>query len=163
LLKNRPNAQVLIVGGDEVSYGRMPPGGKNWRETMLAEVPLDPARVHFLGKLPYARYRSVLQISSAHIYLTYPFVLSWSCVEALAAGCLVIGSSTPPVEEVIEDGVNGLLTDFHSPEEIARRTIEALAAGASAAARAHQAGRRRLTRPDRQDCKLQPLRLYRWS
>jgi glycosyltransferase involved in cell wall biosynthesis len=131
LLKKRPNAQVLIVGGDEVSYGRMPPGGKNWRETMLAEVPLDPARVHFLGKLPYARYRSVLQISSAHIYLTYPFVLSWSCVEALAAGCLVIGSSTPPVEEVIEDGVNGLLTDFHSPEEIARRTIEALAAGAS--------------------------------
>jgi glycosyltransferase involved in cell wall biosynthesis len=131
LLADRPNAQVLIVGGDEVSYGRMPAGGKTWRETMLAEVPLDAGRVHFLGKLPYARYRSVLQISSAHVYLTYPFVLSWSCMEAMAAGCLVIGSQTPPVEEVIEDGVNGLLTDFHSPDRIAESTAQALAAGAS--------------------------------
>jgi glycosyltransferase involved in cell wall biosynthesis len=131
LLEMRPNAQVLIVGGDEVSYGRMPAGGKTWRETMLEEVKLDGSRVHFLGKLAYARYLAVLQISSAHIYLTRPFVLSWSCVEAMAAGCLVIGSATPPVEEVIEDGVNGILTDFHSPEEIARKTADALAAGAS--------------------------------
>jgi glycosyltransferase involved in cell wall biosynthesis len=131
LLELRPDATVLVVGGDEVSYGRSAPGGKSWRETMLEEVPLDPKRVHFLGKLPYAQYRSVLQISSAHIYLTRPFVLSWSCIEAMAAGCLIIGSATPPVQEVIEDGVNGYLVDYHSPEAIARKTAEALSAGAA--------------------------------
>ena len=131
LLELRPNAQVLVVGGHEVSYGRSAPNGKSWREHMLEEVPLDPARVHFLGKLPYARYREVLQISSAHIYLTRPFVLSWSCIEAMSVGCLVVGSATPPVQEVIEDGVNGFLVDFHSPDAIARKTAEAVAAGAS--------------------------------
>jgi glycosyltransferase involved in cell wall biosynthesis len=131
LLELRPEATVLVVGGDEVSYGRPAPSGKTWRETMLEEVPLDPARVHFLGRLPYSRYRSVLQISSAHIYLTRPFVLSWSCIEAMAAGCLVVGSSTPPVQEVIEDGVNGFLVDYHAPDAIAARTAEVLAAGAS--------------------------------
>jgi hypothetical protein len=108
LLEMRPNARVLVVGGDEVSYGRRAAEGKSWREVMLAEVPLDLSRVHFLGKLPYDQYRSVLQISSAHIYLTRPFVLSWSCIEAMSIGCLVIGSKTPPVQEVIADGVNGL-------------------------------------------------------
>jgi glycosyltransferase involved in cell wall biosynthesis len=131
LLELRPKATVLVVGGDEVSYGRSAPDGKTWRETMLKEVPLDPARVHFVGKLPYARYRSVLQISSAHIYLTRPFVLSWSCIEAMAAGCLIVGSATQPVQEVIEDGVNGYLVDYHSPDDIARKTAEALAAGAA--------------------------------
>jgi glycosyltransferase involved in cell wall biosynthesis len=131
LLELRPNATVLVVGGDDVSYGRAPAEGKTWRETMLEEVPLDLGRVHFLGKLPYARYRSVLQVSSAHIYLTRPFVLSWSCIEAMAAGCLIVGSRTPPVEEVIEDGVNGFLVDFHSPDAIARKTAEVLDAGAA--------------------------------
>jgi glycosyltransferase involved in cell wall biosynthesis len=131
LLELRPNATVLVVGGDEVSYGRAPPDGKSWRETMLEEVPLDLSRVHFLGKLPYANYRSVLQISKAHIYLTRPFVLSWSCIEAMAAGCLIVGSRTPPVEEVIRDGVNGFLVDFHSPKEIAEKTAEVVEAGAS--------------------------------
>jgi glycosyltransferase involved in cell wall biosynthesis len=131
LLAMRPAATVLIVGGDEVSYGRPAPGGRSWRDIMLEEVPLDPARVHFLGKLPYRSYLKVLQISSAHIYLTRPFVLSWSCIEAMAVGCLVIGSATPPVQEVIEDGVNGFLVDFHSPSAIARRTAEILAAGAA--------------------------------
>ncbi len=129
LLEKRPNARVLVVGGDEVSYGRRAAEGKSWREVMLAEVPLDLSRVHFLGKLPYARYRSVLQISSAHIYLTRPFVLSWSCIEAMSTGCLVIGSRTPPVQEVIADGVNGYLVDFHSPDAIADKTAEVLAAG----------------------------------
>jgi glycosyltransferase involved in cell wall biosynthesis len=129
LLELRPAAQVLVVGGDEVSYGRPSQAGKSWREVMLEEVPLPPDRVRFLGKLPYDRYRSVLQISSAHIYLTRPFVLSWSCIEALSSGCLVIGSATPPVQEVIADGVNGYFVDFHSPQALAARVAEVLAAG----------------------------------
>ena len=81
------------------------PPFKSWREVMQAEVPLtDPARVHFVGSQPYAAFLDLLQVSSVHLYLTYPFVLSWSCVEALSAGCLVIGSDTPPVAEFIDHG-----------------------------------------------------------
>ncbi len=131
ILAARPNAQIVIVGGDEVSYGKSPPSGGTWRAAMNAEVPLDTpehaGRVHFLGRLPYNRYLSLLRISAAHVYLTVPFVLSWSCVEALATGCLVIGSDTPPVREVIDPGVNGLLVPFHDPAAIAATTIDALA------------------------------------
>jgi glycosyltransferase involved in cell wall biosynthesis len=120
LLRRRPNAHVLIVGGDDVSYGRRPPEGETYRQKYLAEVEdqIDRDRVHFLGKVPYQLYLSVLQISSAHIYLTYPFVLSWSMLEAMAAGCLVIGSATPPVEEVLRHNENGLLVDFFQTKEI---------------------------------------------
>ncbi len=131
LLKRRPNAQVVIVGGDGVSYGRSAPDGKTWREHILAEVSLDMDRVHIVGKLPYSRYLKLLQVSSLHIYLTVPFVLSWSCLEALSAGCLVLGSATPPVQEVIQDGVNGLLCDFFSPTDIAEQAASALGLGAA--------------------------------
>jgi len=127
LLAQRPNAQVVIVGGDEVSYGRNPPEAPNWREHMAREVSLDPERVHFTGKVPYAQYLALLQVSSLHIYLTVPFVLSWSCIEALSAGCLVLASGSAPVLEAIEDGVNGLLCDFHSPQDIADKAAAALA------------------------------------
>lgn len=129
ILRRRPKAQVLIVGGDEVSYGVPPPPGTTYREIMLKEVgsQLDARRVHWFRSLPYEDYLRVLQLSSAHVYLTYPFVLSWSCIEALAAGCLVIGSATPPVLEVIEDGVNGLTVDFFSPGQIAERVDEVFA------------------------------------
>ena len=130
LLAARPNAHVVIVGGDEVSYGRKPPEAPNWREHMAREITLDPARVHFTGKLPYAQYLALLQVSALHIYLTVPFVLSWSCLEAMSAGCLVLASSTAPVLEAIEDGVNGLLCDFHSPQDIAAKAAQALAARA---------------------------------
>ena len=133
LLAARPNAQVVIVGGDGVSYGAKPADGRTWRETMTAEVALDPARVHFIPRLSYDRYLALLRISSAHVYLTHPFVLSWSFMEAMAAGCLVVGSATAPVEEVLRHGVNGLLTDFHSPNEIAATIIDALAANTSLA------------------------------
>ncbi|MDA8124874.1 MAG: glycosyltransferase [Deltaproteobacteria bacterium] len=87
---------------------------------------IDPARTHFLGRVPYDTYRTVLQVSAAHVYLTYPFVLSWSMLEAMASGCLVIGSRTAPVEEVLRDGENGLLVDFFDKEAIADRVIEAV-------------------------------------
>ena len=126
--RRHPDAEIVIVGGDEVSYGSKPSDERypTWREAMSAEVRLDPARIHFTGRLPYGQFLSVLQISSAHIYLTYPFVLSWSCLEAMSCGALVIGSRTPPVEEVIADGENGMLTDFFNPGEIAARVDEAL-------------------------------------
>lgn len=127
ILDARPEAQVVIVGGDEVSYGSRPKAGGSWREVMLAEVGPFPDRVHFTGRIPYADYLSLLQVSSAHLYLTYPFVLSWSMLEAMAAGGMVVGSSTPPVEEVIRDGENGWLVPFFDTDAIARRVAEALA------------------------------------
>lgn len=129
VLEQRPNAQVLIVGGDDVSYGARLPDGRSHKQHMLDELGsrLDLTRVHFLGKVPYPLYLKILQISRAHVYLTYPFVLSWSMLEAMSAGCLVIGSRTAPVEEVIRDGENGLLVDFFDTDEIAERVVSALA------------------------------------
>ncbi len=126
ILRRRPRAHVLIVGGDEVSYGRRLPPGETWRQRMLAEVTIDPERVHFLGRIPYDQFVGVLHASSVHVYLTYPFVLSWSMLEAMSCGCLVIGSATPPVEEVIRDRENGLLVDFFSVGQIIDRVDEVL-------------------------------------
>lgn len=124
--QQHPHCHTLIVGGDDVSYGSKPKGSSNWREHLLKEVQVDPARTHFLGKLPYDAYRRVLQVSSAHVYLTYPFVLSWSMLEAMSIGCLVIGSRTAPVQEVIRNGENGLLVDFFDVGAMANRVVEAL-------------------------------------
>ena len=121
-----PRCHTIIVGGDDVSYGQKPSDAPNWREKMLREVKLDASRTHFMGKLPYDQYRKVLQVSAAHIYLTYPFVLSWSMLEAMASGCLVIGSRTGPVQEVITDGENGLLVDFFDTGAMADRLVEAI-------------------------------------
>jgi glycosyltransferase involved in cell wall biosynthesis len=114
VLAARPDAQVVIVGSDGVSYGTPPKDGKKWKDIFLDEVKdrLDLSRVHFVGKLPYDQLVDLIHVSRAHAYLTYPFVLSWSMVETLAAGTLVIGSNTAPVAEVIKDGVNGRLVDF---------------------------------------------------
>ena len=128
ILRRRPKAQVLIVGGNEVSYGSRLADGKTFREEMLKELDgsLDLSRVHFLGKVPYNAFVKILQISRVHVYLTYPFVLSWSMMEAMAAGCLIVGSRTQPVEELIQDCQNGLLVDFFTPADIADRVVEAL-------------------------------------
>ena len=129
VLRRRPSAQIVIVGGEDVSYGKPPASGGNWLATMQAEVPLDPRRVHVLGRVGYTEYLRILQVSAAHVYLTVPFVLSWSMLEAMSAGCVVIGSVTPPVQEVIQDGHDGWLVDFFSPAAIADRIVEALARG----------------------------------
>lgn len=129
VLRENPRAQVLIVGRDDKGYGAGPKGS-TWRQKLLDEVgaQLDPGRVHFLGHLPYPQFVQLLQVSSAHVYLTYPFVLSWSCLEAMSTGCHVIGSRTPPVEEFIADGVNGTLVDFFNPDELADAIAKTLAA-----------------------------------
>ena len=129
ILARRPKAHVLIVGGDETSYGPRPAkGAPTLRQQMLGELgdSLDASRVHFLGKVPYSAFIKILQVSMAHVYLTYPFVLSWSMLEALSTGCLVVGSRTQPVEEAIRDGDNGVLVDFFSPADIASKVIAAL-------------------------------------
>lgn len=126
--KRRPQAQIVVVGGDGVSYGAAAAPRSTYRQFMLEEVghQLDLERIHFLGQIEYDSYLKVLQLSSAHVYLTYPFVLSWSCIEAMAAGCLVIGSRTAPVQEVIQHGVNGLLVDFFKPQQLAETVDRAL-------------------------------------
>jgi glycosyltransferase involved in cell wall biosynthesis len=128
VLRRRPEAHCVIVGGDGVSYGGPPARAATWREQLLAELEgrLDLKRVHFVGNLTSRQYLTVLQISAVHVYLTYPFVLSWSLLEALATGCHVIGSRTPPVEEVIVDGQNGELVDFFDTDGLADRICAAL-------------------------------------
>ncbi len=121
--------QAVIVGGDDVSYGSRPEDATCWREKMLREVKLDPARTHFLGRITRAQYVKVLQISAAHVYLTYPFVLSWSLLEAMACGCAIVASDTAPVREVIRDGVNGRLVEFGDCNSIANAVHSAIDTG----------------------------------
>lgn len=129
VMEARPQAQVVIIGGDEVSYGARPTTGTSWKETFLAEVRdrIDLSRVHFTGKVPYATFVALMQVTRVHCYLTVPFVLSWSMLEAMSAGALVVGSRTAPVEELITDGVNGRLVDFFDIDDIADGVIDALA------------------------------------
>lgn len=129
VLAARPQAQVVIVGGNEVSYGSAPPDGTSWKERFLSEVKdrLDLSRVHFMGKVPYPVFVSIMQVSRVHAYLTYPFVLSWSMMESMGAEALVVGSDTAPLREVIEHGKNGLLVDFFDVAAWSRTLTETLA------------------------------------
>ena len=128
ILAERPNAEILVIGGDGTSYGALPPEGKTWRSIFFDEVAykIDLARVHFTGRLSHEKFLRALQISSAHVYLTYPFVLSWSLMEALSTGCVVIGSDTAPVREVVDNN-NGILVSFFDFDQLAERVIDALA------------------------------------
>lgn len=129
ILRERPKARVVIVGGDGVSYGASAPAGTTWKDTYLDEVKegLDMQRVHFVGRVPYTQLLALMQVSAAHVYLTYPFVLSWSMLEAMSCGALVVGSATAPVEEIIADGDNGVLFDFFDTRALAEKVVDALA------------------------------------
>lgn len=131
ILKERPNARVLIVGGDDVSYGAKPPKGQTWKQKYIDEVRDqitndDWDRVHFLGRIPYAKFLQLLQISSAHVYLTYPFVLSWSLIEAMSASAPIVASATDPVKEVIQHDKNGRLFDFFDQDALVAQVCDVL-------------------------------------
>lgn len=147
-----PDALFVVAGGDGVSYGRPPSDGRTWRDVMMAETGLDPARIVFLGSIPHAALLRLFQVSAAHVYLTYPFVLSWSVLEAMACGAVVIGSATPPVEEVIRDGENGLLAPFFDEGALADRIAEALGGGPHLAALRTQARRTIVERYNLERC-----------
>ncbi len=121
LQKRRKKCHVVVVGEDRVAYGRQLPSGKTYQKLMLSKFDFDLSRLHFTGRLPYQQYLQVLRVSSVHVYLTRPFVLSWSMLEAMSTGCLIIASATQPVQEVIQDGVNGILVDFFSPQDIVEK------------------------------------------
>jgi glycosyltransferase involved in cell wall biosynthesis len=121
LLKLRPNAKFLLVGGTGVSYGARPDpavyGERSWAQIFADEVMPkisieDRERIFFLGKVPYQQFIGMLQLSRVHVYLTYPFALSWSLMEAMSIGCAIVGSDTAPVREVIEHDRNGRLVNF---------------------------------------------------
>ena len=123
-----PEAHIVVVGGHEgTAYGKEPPTG-TWLDLSLAQIQgqYDTSKVHFTGNLAYAHFLHLLKLSSCHVYLTYPFVLSWSLLEAMSTGLPIVGSSTAPVQEVIRDGINGLLVDFFSPDQLANAVTEIL-------------------------------------
>lgn len=117
LLKKCPDVHIVIGGEDRVCYGTKLKKG-TFKEMMLQKLDLDMSRVHFTGALPYGEYKKLLQISSVHVYLTFPFVLSWSMLEAMSSGCCLVASKTAPVEEVIKDNQNGFLVDFFDINEL---------------------------------------------
>lgn len=130
VLKAHPYAQILVIGGDSRSYGALPKDAPNWREKMLRELSPELGehlkRIHFLGKVPYGVYKQILQVSAVHVYLTYPFVLSWSLLEAMAMGCRIIASDTAPVREVLRDQQNGELVDFFDTDALTHKILAAL-------------------------------------
>ncbi|ETX29998.1 glycosyltransferase [Roseivivax isoporae] len=148
ILRRRPAAHVVMLGGDEVSYGARAPEGRTWKQIFIDEVrgripDADWARVHFLGRVPYPRFLSLLQVSRAHVYLTYPFVLSWSLLESMSAECAILASDTAPVREVIADGETGLLVDFFDGAGLVDR-LESLLGDADLRARLGRAARARI-------------------
>lgn len=128
LLARRPNAHVIIMGHEKASYGPEPEGSSSWLEKMLDEVgtDIDPKRVHVVGFLSRDQYRAVLQVSKAHVYLTYPFILSWSLLEAMASGAPIVASGTEPVIEFIKGGKTGSLFDFFDTDSLIETVIKQL-------------------------------------
>ncbi|MBN9672241.1 glycosyltransferase [Roseibium aggregatum] len=124
--EHNPSVRFVVAGGDGVSYGQSAGEGTSWRKVLLEETGLAPDRIHFLGQIPHKDLIRLFQVTAAHVYLTYPFVLSWSLLEAMACGAPIVGSRTAPVQEVIAHGKNGLLADFQDVEQIAARIEDML-------------------------------------
>jgi len=125
--KQRPHCHFILLGGSGSGYSSyVPPDGKTWQEYMFDEVKVDRSKIHTPGYIDYKAYLGVLRASKVHIYLTTGFVLSWSFLEAMSLGCLIVGSKTPPVQEVMQNGKNGLLVDFNDHEALADNVIQAL-------------------------------------
>ena len=126
VIENNRDAIFVFVGGEGVSYGMPPPGGGSWKDKLLAEHDIPADRIIFPGTISHDLLRRLYQISTAHIYLTYPFVLSWSVIEAMSCGALIIGSDTSPVQEVIRSGHNGLLVPFYDTDALAGVILDVL-------------------------------------
>ncbi|WP_427500995.1 glycosyltransferase [Methylomonas sp. MED-D] len=160
LLKRRPDAHVIIIGSETGGYGPGPHGHDSWLAMLMREVGshLDPNRVHILGRLAKADYRNVLQLSKVHVYLTYPFLLSWSLLEVMATGPIIVASDTAPVRELIQDGKNGLLFDFFDQEGLVNRVVEALSLPKRKANSLSKAARKTIvTQYDLEQC------LHKWT
>jgi glycosyltransferase involved in cell wall biosynthesis len=124
-----PEAEVILIGDEEGRglYGKAPPGGGRWKDWMLGELGdrLDHSRVNFIGRVPHQTMVDAFSISWAHVYYSYPFVLSWSLIEAMACECLILGSDTAQLRDVVINGQNGLLNDFHDVEALTDAMIRA--------------------------------------
>ena len=125
VLERRPNTHAILVGKDRICYGAQLKD-TSYQKLEEEKGGYDTNRVHFVGLRNRGDYRKILRASNCHVYLTRPFVLSWSFLEAMSFGCPIVGSKTPPVQEVMENGVNGLFAEFRSPYHIARRMEEIL-------------------------------------
>lgn len=124
----RDDVRFVVVGSDEVSYGGdlRYTGGRSFREHVLAQDDYDLDRIHFVGRVAPEQLARLFSLSDLHFYLTVPFVLSWSCLNAMACGATMLGSDTPPVREVITDGENGLLCDFFDDAAMAEHAMAVL-------------------------------------
>jgi len=128
IYESYPDVLFVVVGADRICYGgdEKRIKHKTFREHVLAQDDYDLSKFHFTGVVPVPTLVDIFSLSDLHIYLTVPFVLSWSLMNALACGCTVLASNTAPVREMIVDGENGLLEDFFDVDGLANRAVEVL-------------------------------------
>lgn len=145
LMRDHPRLRVMIVGDNEKGYGLSHPSGRPLRDVLLDELhgQLDLERLHFFGRIPHPHLIALLQVSTVHVYLSYPFILGWSLIEAMSCGCSIVASSGAPVGEVITNGVDGILVPMESPDVLSRK-VSALLKDSPLCHRLGQAARLRV-------------------